>query len=134
MFTVSRKVNGPKHITKLRQFIKLTGLRSPQFDDLSCVVQNVHQAFCTTFPMYHIEPSEASAHKADYAIDLHSWYFTARRAAPDAKHVPFREDVDPYDILENVRGANFIHASDNDVQYCRKVFVDGQGSAYVTIT
>ncbi|KAJ2913339.1 hypothetical protein MD484_g7076, partial [Candolleomyces efflorescens] len=120
-------------IRNLRQYVKITGLGSLQFADLEEKVELVYQRFLGAIKEGVQHPG-FTPHEGDSAIHLHSRYFTERRFAPNLCHTPFSKDVDPLHILEDLRGADYIHAADNDVQYLKKI-QDGQNAPrYETLT
>jgi hypothetical protein len=61
---------------------------------------------------------EGKMYEGDLALDFHARYFTDRELVPHEKHIPFDQLVDPAHILEDLRGAGFIHSADNHVEYC----------------
>lgn len=90
------------------------------FADFDKKVEDVHGRFKETAAHEVLYP-EFKVFEGDYAIDVHARYFTERRYAPNVRHTPFPEDIDPLHILETLRGADFIHGPDNEVQYLKMV-------------
>jgi hypothetical protein len=122
---ITSKATSPRQVRNLWQYAKITGLGATSFDAAIQKVDEIHQLFCRTVsPGDTVTPPSFSPHKGDSAVDVHARYFTDRHSAPGLKHIPFKPDVNPMHILENLRGVKFIHAPDNDVQYCKKVSDD----------
>ncbi|KAJ2911792.1 hypothetical protein MD484_g8622, partial [Candolleomyces efflorescens] len=125
------RAQGAKHVRKLRQFCKISGLGLPEFDSLRTKVEHVWAQFAAQAGDKLVQPVSFACHEGDYAIDVHARYFTDRQATPGSKHIPFTRDVDPLSILDDLRGSMFIHGPDNYVQYCKKVErEDGLGYRY----
>ncbi|RXW16443.1 hypothetical protein EST38_g9411 [Candolleomyces aberdarensis] len=123
----------PSHVRNLRQYVKITGLGSLPFDSLCNKIDEVHARFCAELPGQEVAYPEFRPYEGDFALDLHSRYFTERRYAPRLRHQPFNDDVDPYHILEHVRGADFIHAPDNEVQFLKKTYDGNNCARYETL-
>jgi hypothetical protein len=61
-------------------------------------------------------------------LDLSNRYFTPRKDAPDAEHIPFTKAVDPYGILEDTAKTSYIHGEENEVyNYSLKADKNGKG-------
>ncbi|KAJ2913530.1 hypothetical protein MD484_g6886, partial [Candolleomyces efflorescens] len=121
-FTRTPAVKSPKHVRHLRQFVRLTGLALGSFDESALKLDEVNQLFEASLPpTYHLQRLATQQYEGDVALDVHARYFTDRASVPTVKHVPFSPDVDPHHILEAIRGPQFIHAPENDVQYCRRI-------------
>jgi hypothetical protein len=57
-------------------------------------------------------------HEGYRSFEAHARYFTDRNLVPFEKNKPFGEGVDPEHILRNLQRDTFIHAADNQVEYC----------------
>ncbi|KAH6903575.1 hypothetical protein BKA70DRAFT_1227878 [Coprinopsis sp. MPI-PUGE-AT-0042] len=120
------RVQGTQHVRNLRQFVKLTGLGSLAFDEMQGQLNTVVQLFQDKLGHKSVVSTDEKLYEGDFAIDCHARFYTDRAVAPQEKHIPFHPLVDPRSILEDLRGSNFIHGPDNDVQYLsRKVRDDG---------
>ncbi|KAG2020177.1 hypothetical protein CC2G_005545 [Coprinopsis cinerea AmutBmut pab1-1] len=116
-----------QHLRNLRQFVKLTGLGSPSFDLVGDAMVSILKLFKHTLGEDGLTGVEPKLYEGEVALDFHARYFTDREAAPQEKHVPFDERVDPRGILETLRGTRLIHGPDNRVEYCIKV-IDPDGT------
>ncbi|KAJ2921134.1 hypothetical protein H1R20_g15961, partial [Candolleomyces eurysporus] len=124
-------VKNAKHIRHLRQYAKLTGLGCGTFEGLQAKIVEIHQKFARSVTeSEHVQDLDFHPYEGDFALDVHARYFTDRHSAPGLKHVPFTTDVDPLHILESIRGVKFIHAPENEVQYCRRVTDESGAASY----
>ncbi|RXW17985.1 hypothetical protein EST38_g7865 [Candolleomyces aberdarensis] len=113
-------VTGDEQIRMLRQFVKLSGLGSPLFEEMSVKIKEVWDAFCKAANPGTISQPVFKAYDGDYAVDAHTRYFTDRRHAPSLKHEEMPVTIDPHRHLDIVRGPNFIYSDENHVEYCQK--------------
>ncbi|KAG2022477.1 hypothetical protein CC2G_000219 [Coprinopsis cinerea AmutBmut pab1-1] len=119
---VSPRTRTAKVIRALRQHVRLTGLGCSEFDTVQAAFEDVFKLFAdqdhlrTTLQPLTFEPYEGYP-----ALDAHARYFTDRKASPMEKSLPFPLAVDPVGTLESLRGEMFIHGTDNQVEYARKV-------------
>ncbi|KAJ2911807.1 hypothetical protein MD484_g8605, partial [Candolleomyces efflorescens] len=128
---IERPINATSrnHVRKLRQYVKITGLGCDLFEELPAKLEDVHIRFQEAALSQGGRESNSikptfSPYDSHSTLDMHARYMTERRAAPHLPHSPFATDVDPYHILDALRGANFIHGPDNSVQYLRKTYDD----------
>ncbi|KAJ2913597.1 hypothetical protein MD484_g6813, partial [Candolleomyces efflorescens] len=124
---------GESNVRKLRQFVKLTGLQGPLFDGMRVNVEEVVALFRTAIAPNRLQAFEFKPWDADFAIDVHTRYFTDRRHAPSLKHEALPSNVDPHHYLDIVRGGNFIFCHENRVEYCRKE-ENGMEIKYIPVT
>ncbi|KAJ2914405.1 hypothetical protein MD484_g6005, partial [Candolleomyces efflorescens] len=113
--------NTIRHVRNLRQYVRISGLGSDTFNEFEDIVKSVHKMFSDhKGPDSSIPLPVKSAFESHFALDLHARYLTDRRVAPNERHIPFTDDVDPIRVLEGLRGARFIHTAENEVQYLKK--------------
>ncbi|KAJ2911705.1 hypothetical protein MD484_g8709, partial [Candolleomyces efflorescens] len=128
-------VKSRKHVRNLRQFVRLTGLGLIAFDELAGKIEEINAKFRESLPTGdQVQGLVLQEYEGEVALDMHSRYFTDRAAVPGLKHIPLHDDVDPLHILEGLRGPHFIHAPENEVQYCRKVCGEGDNVRYQSMT
>ncbi|KAG2002606.1 hypothetical protein CC2G_004782 [Coprinopsis cinerea AmutBmut pab1-1] len=124
--TPIRRIQTIQHVRNLRQFVRLTGLGSPGFERTGSAFEKVVELFKGTLRTDMMTGAEDRMYEGDPAIDCHARYFTDRELVPQEKHQPFDEVVDPYHILEDIRGTSFIHGPDNKVEYLKKTTEEGE--------
>ncbi|EAU83560.2 hypothetical protein CC1G_04816 [Coprinopsis cinerea okayama7 len=125
-FTNKPRIQTIQHVRNLRQFVRLTGLGSPGFERTGSAFEKVVELFKGTLRTDMMTGAEDRMYEGDPAIDCHARYFTDRELVPQEKHQPFDEVVDPYHILEDIRGTSFIHGPDNKVEYLKKTTEEGE--------
>lgn len=112
--------------TMLRQYVRLTGLGSPAFDEYRDMMEQVQSLFTHKVGLGAIDIPNSAVYEGEYAMDMHTRYLTERRLVEHDRHLPFPQSIDPNQALEDVRGGNLIRTVDNVVQYLRKVSEPGQ--------
>jgi hypothetical protein len=104
----------------MRQQVKITGFDISKFDT---ALIKIGQALDRL--QEHIQPKTIQAveflpHKGHHAIKAHARYFTDCAVVPYDKNILFGCAVDPLNILGDIQPPQFIHATDNHVEYCRR--------------
>lgn len=112
----------------LRQFVRLTGLGIPSFDDYLESLERVKSKFTHKAGFGMLDTPGEALYEGHRAIDLHTRYLTERRLVEGERHIPFPPDIDPNQALEEVRGGNLIRVEDNVVQYMKKISNVGQSA------
>ncbi|EFI27784.1 hypothetical protein CC1G_14707 [Coprinopsis cinerea okayama7 len=126
-FQTTPKIRTLQHLRNLRQFVKVTGLGSTSFSLAGGAMESVVELFKQALGSDALVGTEEKLYEGDLALDFHARYFTDREVAPQEKHIPFDDLVDPQQILETLRGTRFIHGPDNRVEYCvKRVDPDGK--------
>jgi hypothetical protein len=110
----------------------LPGINSTSFIGYINNIITIHSVFSCHFTKGALVPWQPATFGDYPAVDVSNRYFTARRDAQSSTSVPFSEDVDPNCTLTRLLGANFIHTSDNDVQYFERIS-NGEFYKYVYI-
>lgn len=118
---MSRRSTRPEHVRYLRQFVRLTGLGCPEFDDLLGKFQEVEEQLYLVEGVETLEPFNFGRYEGHASVDLHARYLTERRHVPGEPTIPFTPDVDPHQYLEEARGGKFVRVRDNVVQYLQRV-------------
>jgi hypothetical protein len=102
----------------MRQSIQLTGLDTPTF---SLAIENIfkiHSLFERSLPDHTLQAWQPTQIKDNVAsIDMSNRYFTDRREAAHTAAIPISYAMDPQGILAMLMGQDFIHSSENEVQY-----------------
>ncbi|KAJ2912380.1 hypothetical protein MD484_g8042, partial [Candolleomyces efflorescens] len=129
-----RAVDTDEHVRKLRQFIKLTGFSSPAFDCIQGKICEVVALFSAAIQPGRLLDVVFNGYDGHNAVDAHTRYFTERRQAPSLAHQAFALDVDPLNVLEELRGGKYIHTDENVVQYVRKEQASGRESSYTRVS
>lgn len=112
--------------TQLRQYIRLTGLGSAVFNEYRDAVERIQTMFTHEAGEHNLTRLKECMYEGEYAVDMHTRYLTERRLVEAEKHVPFTQDIDPNNALEEARGGNLIRTTDNVVQYSTKNVVTKQ--------
>ncbi|EAU91681.2 hypothetical protein CC1G_04449 [Coprinopsis cinerea okayama7 len=124
--TSKPRIQTLQQLRNLRQFVKVTGFGHHSFEETISALHGVVHMFESQLGAGKITGQEPKLFEGDAALDCHARYFTDRELAPQEKHQAFDKIVDPKQILEDLRGADFIHGPDNRVEYCKKI-IDEQG-------
>jgi hypothetical protein len=107
----------------LRQYIKLTGIESVTFkatnDKMASITQKFEAALGGS-----VGANQAKPYEAHEALDVHCRYFCDRDQVPNQTHIPFSVTEDPYHILEDLRGTQYVRTLDNIVEYSSKAYSD----------
>ncbi|KAJ2911673.1 hypothetical protein MD484_g8742, partial [Candolleomyces efflorescens] len=119
-------VSNDEQVRLLRQFVKLSGLGSPMFEEMAGKIEEIREHFSRAASPGVVLPVEFKGYDGDFAIDAHTRYFTDRRHAPSLKHEELPLGIDPHRFLDVARGANFIYTAENAVEYCQAVVTDGE--------
>ncbi|PPR00611.1 hypothetical protein CVT24_005493 [Panaeolus cyanescens] len=111
--------------SRLRQHVKLTGLGLPEFEQGWDIVMQIQNKFDSVMRERstgrdELETLEGMRWDGNLVVDLHNRYFTYRSRAGAEKDIPFTPDVDPIHVLEDAKGADLVHLTDNSVHYLRK--------------
>jgi hypothetical protein len=118
----------------LRQHVKLTGLGNPIFDEGVSALDRIHSVFQEHLPENDVEAFQFLPYEGYPCIESHARYFTDRALVPYEANNPFLPYVDPRDTLANAQPDSFIHAVDNQVEYCAATMEDGINRKFVPYT
>ncbi|KAH6869295.1 hypothetical protein BKA70DRAFT_1452051 [Coprinopsis sp. MPI-PUGE-AT-0042] len=110
----------------LRQHVKITGLGDASFDQAASALQKVHSEFQEHLPENVVEPFQFTPYEGYQCIESHARYFTDRALVPYESNNSFLPYVDPRETLTKAQPDSFIHAMDNQVEYC-SVIADSRG-------
>ncbi|KAJ2917916.1 hypothetical protein MD484_g2530, partial [Candolleomyces efflorescens] len=127
-------VDTDEHVRKLRQFVKLTGFSSTSFDVMEGKILEVVRAFSLAIHPGKLMDVVFNGYDGHRSLDAHTRYFTERRQAPSLTHQPFAVDVDPNQVLEEVRGGKYIHTTENVVQYVSLDESSGSDTRYCRVS
>lgn len=101
--------------------MRLTGLGSIAFESSKSKFQEVMSKLHGVEAVRELEPLSFGGYEGHFCIDLHTRYLTERRFVSGQATIPFTEDIDPRQVLEEARGGKFVRVRDNVVQYGRNV-------------
>lgn len=95
----------------------LSGLSLPKFDDAIMSLHAIKDIFQQEAAIGNMEAWIPSSFQGHPSIDVSNRYFTPRQHALQERHISFRPDIDPDNILEEAMGEDFVHTEDNEVEY-----------------
>jgi hypothetical protein len=102
----------------MRQSIQITGLDTQTFAIATENILKLHNLIARSFPEGKLQTWQPSTFLDDStAIDIGNRYFTDQRDAADATPIQIAHSVDPQGILTTLMGQDFIHSTENEVQY-----------------
>ncbi|KAF6758496.1 hypothetical protein DFP72DRAFT_1167358 [Ephemerocybe angulata] len=116
-----------EHVRYLRQFVRLTGLGSNNFQEELSPFTVIESRFRNTVDVTDLQGFDFGVYEGEPCVALHARYLTERRLARSLRHIPFPPEIDPNHALEDARDTKFIRTEDNVVQYARKI-VEHDGS------
>jgi hypothetical protein len=105
--------------------VKLTGIECQGFKSTKEVVARVVDMFVRALDSSVVH-APSKPYEGHDAFDMHTRYFSDQNEVPNEAHIPFSEAEDPFHIMEDLRGTQFICTMDNVVEYCAKAY-DEQG-------
>ncbi|KAH6880230.1 hypothetical protein BKA70DRAFT_1447514 [Coprinopsis sp. MPI-PUGE-AT-0042] len=111
----------------LRQHVKVTGLGNASFDQTAVTLERIHSEFQEHLPENVVDPFQFTPYEGYQCIESHARYFTDRALVPYESNNSFLPYVDPRETLARAQPDSFIHALDNQVEYC-SVSLDDKGS------
>ena len=100
-----------------RQAVTLTGLGSDLFDKAVTNCAKIHDLFRECLPEGKLLPWRTDTSDGHIVLHMHSRYFTHKRYANLHDVQEFEPGVDVDGQLKELQGFNFVHTSDNVVQY-----------------
>ena len=100
-----------------RQAVTLSGLGTDVFDLAVTNSAKIHGLFQEYIPAGKLIPWRADVVNDQLVLHMHSRYFTPRRQANLNDIQEFEPGVDIDGQLKELQGSNFVHTSDNVVQY-----------------
>lgn len=112
----------------MRQYVQVTGLGLPEFDQAIEKVQQIQEAYQTFNPAYSVNDIQFTQYEGNQTLEAHARYFTDRYLLPNEKNIPFSRLVDPEDVLTKLQPDAFIHGPDNEVEYCKLVELGKDGA------
>lgn len=115
---VSKVVNLKSKAKILRQYIRLTGLKTPMFQSAIGKIRDVHQLMLTNID--NLNEWQPVTYEGQDAIDISARYFTPRWSVPNEQGQTFGAGVDPNGVLAAIRGQDMIHGRDNKVEYLKE--------------
>lgn len=77
----------------------------------------VHHTFMRVLPKNSLEDWCPLMYGDHVAIDMTNRYFTDRHDQPPTDTINFKSCVDPDGILDRLMGDDYIHTSENEVEY-----------------
>jgi hypothetical protein len=80
-------------------------------------VVDIYDIFQRQFADGKLEGWSPGSHRGHTALDASNRFFTPKKDAPTADHIPFDEAVDPHGILEAMRDSGYVHTEENVVCY-----------------
>ncbi|KAH6871664.1 hypothetical protein BKA70DRAFT_1450892 [Coprinopsis sp. MPI-PUGE-AT-0042] len=108
----------PAQLRNLRQHVKITGLSQAKFDESMTQLDEIHSLFQQFLPGHTVLPLDFIPYEGHRSLDSHARYFTDRALVPYETNNNFLPFVDPHHVLVNAKPDSFIHAIDNQVEYC----------------
>lgn len=112
--TTSAMIRARPHI---RQAVTLAGLGSNRFSEAVKSIERVVIQFMNKLPPDSLESWQPSKYQNTEAFDAGSRYFINARVAGAAERGQFDALADPNGVLAAMVDEDFIHITDNDVQY-----------------
>jgi hypothetical protein len=81
----------------------------------------IHSAFSRHFAENALVPWQPAQFGEYPAIDVSNRYFTPKRDAQLSTSITMSEDIDPNHALTILLGNDFVHTSDNVVEYFERI-------------
>jgi len=106
-----------RYAAYIRQYIAITGLGLPEFNDMLTGLARVHKYFEDVLHSKKLEPLEPFVLNGHLSLACHTRYFTLRRLCRSEVPRAFGLGVDPHGDLARIGGDSHIHTEDNIVQY-----------------
>ena len=102
----------------MRQSITITGLGTEAFQSSHDNAMKIFLAFSDMFPEGALIGWDSTTFRTHPSIEFNARYFSRTSAGMDKSlSIPFGSDVDPDGVLEKMVDDNFIHGTDNHVEY-----------------
>ncbi|PPQ97878.1 hypothetical protein CVT26_013050 [Gymnopilus dilepis] len=102
----------------MRQSITITGLGTEAFQTGYENAMKIFLAFSDSFPEGTLSGWDSTTFRTYPCIEFNARYFSRTTAGVDKTlSIPFRTEVDPDGVLEKMVDDNFIHGTDNHVEY-----------------
>lgn len=102
----------------MRQYVQVTGLGLPQFDDAVDKMRLIQELYETSNPAHTVKDVRFTPYEGHRTLESSARYFTDRYLIPDEKNIAFGRLVDPEGVLSKLKPDSFIHGPDNTVEYC----------------
>ncbi|KAH6902998.1 hypothetical protein BKA70DRAFT_1228161 [Coprinopsis sp. MPI-PUGE-AT-0042] len=112
----------------LRQHVKITGLGQDEFQEAKSKLDELHRMFEHALDGNEVLPFDFLPYEGHPCVESHARYFTDRSVVPYEANNTFLPNVDPQQTLSNAQPESFIHAIDNQVEYC-VVNIEADGSS-----
>ncbi|KAF9033544.1 hypothetical protein BJ165DRAFT_1357219 [Panaeolus papilionaceus] len=125
--TVYIQIRGPKI---WKQYVQLTDMGHGVFESMTKKLEVVTERFRAHLSPLLVQSPTKLQYDGHQAMEMHCRYFTRRTEDPSGVHERFPRNIDPYHILEDSRGGEYISTADNIVQYCRKEYRTEGGARY----
>ncbi|XP_006461612.1 hypothetical protein AGABI2DRAFT_71516, partial [Agaricus bisporus var. bisporus H97] len=125
----TRNNNARMHI---KQGIGLTGLGLEEFDRQIDAIRAIFATFAPLLPA-PCKPLTERVFEEFSAIHCSTRMFTHRKHADGQKDIPFTSAEDPYNVLQKIKGDDFIHGEDNCVEYRNALLEDSHITGYVDV-
>lgn len=100
--TRNRLAERDSELRMLRQFVKLTGVGAMLYNELPGIFDTVHGAFAQALAPAKVRPIDWNKYNGQYAMDVHTHYFTEHCHASALAHQPFPVDIDPEHVLKEI--------------------------------
>ncbi|KAJ3503405.1 hypothetical protein NMY22_g18259 [Coprinellus aureogranulatus] len=114
---LGRRSDDYGHVRLLRQFVRLTGRNSHEFQENESRLHDIEHMFLRAVAENELEGFNQAMYEGDFALDAHARYLTERRLVPSLPHIPFTADIDPLQVLDDARDIHFVRTADNVVEY-----------------
>lgn len=101
----------------LRQGVQITGISSATFKSIVAELEQIHTVFERYFSPGTLRPWVAGSFQEHAAIDISNRYLTPVKDAAGIKSVVPPPEIDPQRILQQIKGSEFIHCTENEVLY-----------------
>lgn len=116
----------------LRQFVQITGFGLPEFDQAVDKIHQIQESYESFDPTNTVRDVNFTPYEGHKTFEAYARYFTDRYLVPTQKNIPLSRLVDPHGVLERLKPDSFIHAEDNEVEYCKLIHLgEGGNNKYV---
>ncbi|EAU92039.2 hypothetical protein CC1G_06026 [Coprinopsis cinerea okayama7 len=122
---VGRNINRSNRAKKhLRQQVTIFGFGAPLFQNFADSVEAMYIKYGDFISDGHLEEWSPPTDGDSVGFDVINRYFTHANYATGEPQVPFHETVDPFDVLKQMGGGNYVHTQDNHVDYIERVIAE----------
>ena len=101
----------------LKQSVNLTAFGSPLFHNYITKIEEIHELFIRHLSADAMFPQSPDDFESHEVIAIGNWFYTDRHDKGGDVDIPFSYYVDPQGILECGKGAEFVHLTENKVDY-----------------